>query len=66
MNFKATEFDDDNIESGDIKLICELVDGNPDIDTGDTDCEIDGVLYDIRDTKDGPMKTFSIIQLRVK
>ncbi len=65
-SFKATEYQDDNIESGDIKLICELVDGNPEINTDDTDCEIDGIIYDIIDTKDGPMKTFSIMQLRTK
>lgn len=65
-SFKGSEYQNDNIESGDLKLICEIVDGNPDVNTDDTDCEIDGVLYDIIDTKDGPMKTFSIMQLRTK
>lgn len=64
--FKGTEYQDDNIESGDLKVIAELVDSAPEINVDDTDLEIDGVLYDIIDTKDGPMKTFTIMQVRTK
>lgn len=66
VKFRTSEYQEDNIEAGDVKILAAVIDTDPEITNEDTDCVIDGVNYDIIDVDQDPLKVVYFIQARVK